>query len=80
MPQNLKIILGSTYIFWTSSTTDSLANYTCKYEQSPPIVFILHMLEKMELNRSLGLTVWMNLLHITFLSPLQKKVDKNDYQ
>lgn len=38
------------------------------------------MLEKMQLNRSLGLTVWMNLLHITFLSPLQKKADKNDYQ
>lgn len=35
------------------------------------------MLEKMESNRSLGLTVWMNLLHITFLSPLQKNINKN---
>lgn len=34
----------------------------------------------MESNRSLGLTVWMNLLHITFLSPLQKKINKNYYQ
>lgn len=30
--------------------------------------------------QSLGLTVWMNLLHITFLSPLQKNINKNDYQ
>lgn len=39
------------------------------------IIFILQLLQKMELNRSL--TIWMNLLHITFLSPLQKKADKS---
>lgn len=73
VPQNLEILLGSLKVKY------SLAKYTCEYEQTSQCLF-QHMLEKMESNRSLGLTVWMNLLHITFLSPLQKNINKNYYQ
>lgn len=51
--------------------------HASEYAQWHIIIFILQLLQKMELNRSLRLTIWMNLLHITFLSPLQKKANNS---